>query len=142
ALRAEIEANNNTLLIEVGENLLARNDEGKFRHCLDHLLSNAAKFTRNGRVRLSLRRERNERGEWLIAEVEDTGAGIPKERISAIFEPFTQADESMTREYEGAGVGLAITSRLARLMGGAATVQSTPGRGSAFTLRIRADLEA
>jgi signal transduction histidine kinase len=142
ALRAEIEANGNTLVLNVSESLLVRNDDGKFRHCLDHLLSNAAKFTRNGQVRLALRRDRNERGEWLVADVEDTGVGIPKERIAAIFEPFTQADESTTREYEGAGVGLAITSRLARVMGGAATVQSAPGRGSVFTLRIRADLEA
>lgn len=143
AMRNGVEANGNTLVLALGPELSpVHSDAGKLRHCVEHLLTNAGKFTRNGQVVVSATREHSARGDWLVVAVQDNGVGIPSERISAIFEPFTQIDDSMTRAADGAGVGLAIASRTARLLGGALSVESTPGRGSTFTLRVRADLDA
>jgi signal transduction histidine kinase len=143
SVREAIEANGNTLTLDMGDHLAdVRTDPAKLRHCLEHLLANAGKFTRHGEVRLTLRRERGGQRDWLVAAVADTGIGIPSDRIAYIFEPFAQADDSDTRGFDGAGIGLAITSRYARLLGGAVTVESTPGRGSVFTLRVRTDLAA
>jgi signal transduction histidine kinase len=69
-------------------------------------------------------------------EVEDTGIGIPQAHLQKIFLPFEQVDSSLTRRHVGTGLGLAITSRLVNLMGGDVRVQSTPGAGSRFTLRV------
>ena len=141
ALRAGIETNGNTLIMAFGSNLAAiRSDAKKVRHCVEHLLSNAGKFTRDGQVVLRAACEREPSGDWLVISVQDNGAGIPPNRIKAIFEPFTQLDESMTRTADGAGVGLAISARTARLFGGNVSVESAPGCGSTFTLRVRADL--
>lgn len=136
ALRVGVESNGNELRLDIGELGDARGDPAKLRHCLEHLLSNAGKFTRNGVVTLRGRRERND----LYFTVADTGVGIAPEQQRAIFEPFAQAEAQTTRG--GAGLGLAITSRIARMLGGALTVESAAGRGSAFTLRVRADLGA
>lgn len=143
ALRAEIETNSNTLTLDIAGNLSGvRTDPAKLRHCLEHLLSNAGKFTRNGAVTLRVRREADESADWLIFTVEDTGIGIAPNRQQLIFEPFTLGDDSATRTTDGAGLGLAITSRIARQLGGGVSVRSVLGRGSIFTLRVRADLTA
>jgi signal transduction histidine kinase len=134
ALRVGVESNGNELRLDIGDLGQARGDPAKLRHCLEHLLSNAGKFTRNGVVTLRAWRERND----LFFTVVDTGVGIAPEQQRAIFEPFAQAQATRG----GAGLGLAITSRFARLLGGALTVESTAGKGSAFTLRVRADLGA
>jgi len=135
ALRTGIEANGNTLTLDIAELGSARSDPAKLRHCLEHLLSNAGKFTRDGSVLMRARRERDE----LIFSVVDTGMGVAPEQQRAIFEPFAQTAGEGIRS--GAGLGLAITARIARRLGGAVSVQSAPGRGSTFTLRVRADLE-
>ncbi|HYD87794.1 MAG TPA: HAMP domain-containing sensor histidine kinase [Vitreimonas sp.] len=141
AFRPAVEANHNTLAIDIAAPLGdAHTDPAKLRHCLEHLLSNAAKFTRDGAVTLRARRERSLRGDWLIFTVEDTGVGIAPDRLGAIFEPLTQGDDSATRAADGAGMGLAIIARIARLLGGTVSVESTPGQGAAFTLRVRADM--
>jgi signal transduction histidine kinase len=143
ALRSVVEANGNALSLDLDGDLASvRTDPSKLRHCLEHLLTNAGKFTRNGKVRVSARRERNAGRDWLSITVEDTGVGIPAEQIAAIFEPFSQADDSATRSFDGAGIGLAITARCARLLGGAVSVESAPGHGSVFTLRVPTDLAA
>ena len=98
-----------------------------------NLVSNAVKFTSQGKVTVSARSDGAEAVEVTVA---DTGVGIPPEKQQLIFQKFTQADGSVTREYGGTGLGLAICKGLAELMGGAITVESTVGRGSRFTVRL------
>jgi signal transduction histidine kinase len=105
-------------------------DEEKLRQIVINLLSNAAKFTERGSVRL---RAQASNGSVAIA-VSDTGIGIPPDKLDVIFEEFEQADASSTRLYGGTGLGLAIARRLARLMGGDVTAESVLGSGSTFRL--------
>ncbi len=114
-------------------------DLTKVRQTLFNLISNAAKFTENGMISLSVERQNDESGrEWIVFEVTDTGIGIAPEKIDTLFEEFTQADESTTRKYGGTGLGLAITRRFSELMGGSISCRSQPGRGSTFTVRLPA----
>jgi len=114
----------------------ARSDSAKLRQCLLNLGSNACKFTENGHVFILVRQE----GTELVFSVSDTGIGMSAEALDRLFQPFTQGDASTTRRYGGTGLGLAITWRFAELLGGGVEVESTPGQGSTFTLRVRADL--
>ena len=107
-------------------------DEEKLRQIIINLLSNAAKFTERGSIRLQAHAAN---GSVAIAVV-DTGTGIPADKLSLIFEEFEQADASSTRVHGGTGLGLAIARRLARLMGGDIAVESTLGSGSTFTLTL------
>ncbi|BCO31103.1 hypothetical protein TspCOW1_12060 [Thiohalobacter sp. COW1] len=115
-------------------------DETKLRQVLMNLLSNAAKFTENGEVRLGLARRREGEQEWIDFTVEDTGIGIPPEKLDRLFQEFSQIDSSSTRKYGGTGLGLAISRRICEKLGGSVEVDSEPGRGSRFTLRLPADL--
>lgn len=129
-------ANGTVINVEVREALGAAHTDGfKLSQCLLNLLSNAAKFTKDGQVKLRARRDDG----WLVFEVIDTGIGISPEAQKSLFQPFVQADASTTRAYGGTGLGLAITRRLARLLNGDVTVKSAPGQGSAFTLRVPTD---
>jgi PAS domain S-box-containing protein len=105
-------------------------DPRKLRQILLNLLGNAVKFTASGHV--ALRMEQGEHCARFV--VEDTGLGICPEEQQKIFEPFWQADRSLTREVEGTGLGLAISRRYAHLLGGEILVESEPGGGSRFTL--------
>jgi signal transduction histidine kinase/CheY-like chemotaxis protein len=107
-------------------------DEDKLKQILMNLLSNAVKFTEAGAVTVTARRHD---GEVRIA-VADTGIGIPEEALGRIFDEFSQADSSTTRQYGGTGLGLSISRHLAQLMGGDITVQSTVGAGSTFTVTL------
>jgi signal transduction histidine kinase len=107
-------------------------DEEKLRQIVINLLSNAAKFTASGSIRLDVQAE----GETVRIAVTDTGIGIAADKLGLVFEEFEQADASSTRLYGGTGLGLAIARRLARLMGGEVEAQSVPGRGSTFTLTL------
>jgi signal transduction histidine kinase/AmiR/NasT family two-component response regulator len=107
-------------------------DAGRLRQILGNLISNALKFTHEGKV--TVRLTRTSRGVRL--EVSDTGIGIAPDRIAALFETFAQADSSPTRRYGGAGLGLAICRQLAQAMGGDISACSMPGRGSAFTVEL------
>ncbi|MEN8376578.1 MAG: GAF domain-containing sensor histidine kinase, partial [Gemmatimonadota bacterium] len=126
-------------------------DPDKAQKVLENLLSNAFKFTHEGRVTLTLRVTENPAGpfaetadrdrgsappRWVEWEVRDTGIGIPGEKLNTIFDEFRQVDGSSTRLYGGTGLGLALCLRIARLLKGEVLVQSTPGEGSAFTLRL------
>jgi len=108
-------------------------DERRFRQILLHLGHNAVKFTSEGGVGMALRvRQRDATGFVLQGTVSDSGIGITAEQMAKLFEPFTQVDGSITRHHGGTGVGLAISRRLARLMGGDVWAESEPGRGSRF----------
>ncbi|MFO1268879.1 MAG: ATP-binding protein [Rubrivivax sp.] len=102
---------------------------------LINLVGNALEFTARGEVRLAARADPQVPG-MLRFDVVDTGIGIAPSKLAAIFEPFAQADGSVTRLYGGTGLGLSITRSIAQLMGGSVQVQSTPGTGSTFTLRL------
>ncbi|MCC5824416.1 MAG: response regulator [Phycisphaerales bacterium] len=107
-------------------------DPIRTRQILLNLLGNAVKFTDRGFVRLSLAHERGE----LVFRVADTGPGMDAEQMSRLFQPFSQVGDSSAKRHEGTGLGLAISQHLAGLMGGRISVESSPGRGSEFTLRI------
>ncbi len=112
-------------------------DVTKVRQSLFNLLGNAGKFTKNGTVRLEAGRETDSAGtEWMVFHVRDTGVGMTSDQAAKVFEAFTQADASTTRKFGGTGLGLAITREFSRMIGGDATVESEPGRGSVFTLRV------
>src|SRR5262249_31345360 len=104
------------------------------RQILLNLLSNACKFTKQGEVKLRVKKVVDGRN-WIEIAVADTGIGMTPEQQAKLFEEFTQADSSTARQYGGTGLGLAITRKLARMMGGDVTVTSEPGKGSVFTVR-------
>src|SRR5690606_38993807 len=114
-------------------------DVTKVRQMLFNLLSNASKFTDNGDIRVLARRESDERGEWVVFAVEDTGIGMSEEQQSRVFQPFSQADASTTRKYGGTGLGLAITRSFTEMLGGDISLRSTVGVGTTFTVRIPAE---
>jgi signal transduction histidine kinase len=99
---------------------------------LQNLLSNAAKFTHHGKIRLSVHRTDEE----FIFQVTDTGIGIAPEKLEEVFKPFTQADNSTTRQYGGAGLGLTISKQFCEMMGGHIHVTSELGKGSVFTVYL------
>jgi GAF domain-containing protein/CheY-like chemotaxis protein/anti-sigma regulatory factor (Ser/Thr protein kinase) len=113
-------------------------DLTKTRQALFNLLSNAAKFTERGTISLGVTRESGADGDWMTFAVRDTGIGMTPEQITRLFEEFSQADASVTRKYGGTGLGLALSRRLARMMGGDIAVESAAGRGSTFTMRLPA----
>jgi CheY-like chemotaxis protein len=118
-----------------------RADVTKVRQSLFNLLSNACKFTEGGTVRLEVAREGRDGG-WLTFRVSDTGIGMTPEHLGKLFKPFSQADPSATRRFGGTGLGLAITRHFCEAMGGDIEVESEPGVGSAFTIRLPAGGEA
>jgi PAS domain S-box-containing protein len=122
------------LQLELADNLptACRTDSLRLRQVLLNLLSNAVKFTEQGTVTLAAERA----GDQLVFRVSDTGIGIDPTQRSSIFNPFEQADGSMTRRFGGTGLGLAISSRLVGLLGGSISVDSTPGQGSCFEVRL------
>jgi GAF domain-containing protein/CheY-like chemotaxis protein len=115
-------------------------DMTKVRQVLLNLLSNACKFTKDGGVSLDVEREGSAGTSWVIFKVSDTGIGMSAEQLGRLFEEFMQADASTTRKYGGTGLGLALSRRLCRLMGGDIAVTSEPGQGSTFTVRLPADV--
>jgi signal transduction histidine kinase/ActR/RegA family two-component response regulator len=113
-------------------------DPGRLRQILINLIGNALKFTKEGRVEVAMRVEsQSDRQVCLCFEVRDTGIGIPPDKQAAIFQAFTQANESTTRQFGGTGLGLAISSQLTQLMGGRLWVESVLGEGSRFHFTVR-----
>ncbi|TXM90571.1 MHYT domain-containing protein [Methylobacterium sp. WL116] len=129
----------NVLVLDVADGVgQARTDAVKLRQCLFNLLSNAAKFTEGGTITLEGAREADAGGDWLRFTVRDTGIGMNPEQVGRLFQRFTQADESTTRNYGGTGLGLALSRAFAQLLGGDITVASVEGEGTSFTLRVPA----
>lgn len=108
----------------------------KLRQSLLNLLSNAVKFTKGGKITLSVRREMINGEEWIKFRVNDSGIGLSESQIETLFDAFSQADMSTTRRYGGTGLGLTISQKFCRLMGGEITVESELGRGSRFTISL------
>ncbi|MBN9416850.1 MAG: response regulator [Candidatus Eremiobacteraeota bacterium] len=108
----------------VGENYWLRGDRTRFRQVVSNLISNAIKFTSEGHIRLTGLVLEEEDKTTLEVRVSDTGIGVPAHQLTAIFDPFVQADASSTREYRGTGLGLAICKQLAEMMGGVCWVAS------------------
>ena len=135
--------NGNALEVEIGADVASmHSDLTKVRQSLLNLLSNAAKFTSGGTITLAVRRDRSPEGDMVSFEVRDTGIGMTPEQVGRLFRPFTQADASTTRRYGGTGLGLTLTRRFCRMMGGDVMLSSTPGAGSIFTIRLPAMLAA
>jgi signal transduction histidine kinase len=111
-------------------------DAGKFRNMTGQLLDNAAKFTQNGKIEFVAERLLEGADDELVIQVIDTGIGISPDQISHLFEKFTVADDSSTSKYGGTGLGLALSQKLCKLMGGEIFVESEVGKGSRFTIRI------
>jgi hypothetical protein len=133
--------NNNELKIHCPErvgSMLA--DLTKVRQAVFNLLSNASKFTKDGIIGLDVSREYAAGQEWVIFAVSDTGIGMTPEQMGKVFQEFLQADSSTTRDYGGTGLGLTLSRRLCRMMGGDITVASEVGKGSTFTIRLPAEV--
>ena len=113
-------------------------DQTRIRQALLNLASNAAKFTEKGTITISADRTTADAGEWIVISVADTGIGLTAEQKGRLFQEFVQADASTTRKYGGTGLGLAISRRFCQMMGGDITVESEPGQGSTFTIRLPA----
>jgi PAS domain S-box-containing protein len=151
--RPLVEKNGNTVEVYCRDNLDTMHaDMTKVRQVLLNLLSNAAKFTQNGKIAIGVERIKNEQlkminqeessqilisnSEFLSFRVADTGIGMTKEQLQRVFQPFTQADASTTRKYGGTGLGLAISQRFCQMMGGSIEASSTLGCGSTFTVLL------
>ncbi|MEO5588108.1 MAG: response regulator [Gemmatimonadaceae bacterium] len=131
--------NGNALRIDRHPDLAGmRADQSKVRQALFNLLSNAAKFTQDGSITLTAKRELMDDSEWIVFCIEDTGIGLSPDKIVRLFQDFTQADASTTRRFGGTGLGLALTRRFCQMMGGDVTVRSEEGVGSTFTMKIPA----
>jgi two-component system sensor histidine kinase/response regulator len=133
--------NNNVLTVRCADDVgMMYGDVMKIRQILLNLLSNAGKFTSNGRITVEARRQAPGGVPFIEFSVTDTGVGMTEEQGVRVFEPFTQADVTTTRKYGGTGLGLAIVSRFCELMGGSVTVQSKVGEGSCFVVSLPVEM--
>ncbi len=137
--RPLMEKNDNELVIaESGDQGSMHSDMTKVRQILLNLLSNAAKFTEQGVIRLESQNEIRDDGDWYRFSVSDSGIGMTPEQVEHVFEAFTQADESTSRKYGGTGLGLTISREFCEMLGGEINVSSELGKGSTFTLALPA----
>jgi signal transduction histidine kinase len=143
----EVIANVQPMIAEKGNKLVLKcrsdlgivsTDQTKLRQAALNLMSNAAKFTKDGTITLSVRRRKSQAGDWIEIQVQDTGIGIAQSDIGHLFQNFGQANRATSNKYGGTGLGLALSQKLCGLMGGAISVSSELGRGSCFTIRVLA----
>jgi signal transduction histidine kinase len=131
------QTNGNTMLRRIDPDLgNAMCDPVKLKNAINQLIDNAAKFTENGRIELVAERRRLGTSDELVVRVIDTGIGIARDQLPRLFEKFTVIDDSSTSKYGGTGLGLALSDKLCRLMGGEISVESKIGKGSRFTIRL------
>jgi signal transduction histidine kinase len=132
-----VQKNENELAIEMPDDIgVMHSDLTKIRQTLFNLLSNAAKFTKAGKIKIVVGTHLYRRRQFITFAVSDTGIGIKPGQLDRLFEPFTQADESTTRKYGGTGLGLAISRRFCRMLGGDIEAQSKLRKGSTFTVTL------
>ena len=137
-----VEKNANELSVEVDQELgTLHGDVTKVRQILFNLISNAAKFTKEGKITLSAKPDFIGNTSAVRLAVTDTGIGIPEDKLEHIFSEFSQADESTTRNYGGTGLGLALVKRFCEMMGGSIRVESTVGQGSDFIIMLPTRVE-
>jgi len=142
-VRPSAEKNGNALRLDIAPDVgEAHTDPFKLTQCLLNLLSNAAKFTKDGEIVVRARRKRLEAGDWIEISVVDSGIGLTEEQMSRLFAAFQQADAHTARRFGGTGLGLAITRRIMQLLGGDVAVTSRFGEGSIFTLSLPARADA
>ncbi len=134
--------NNNTLKLKYSKDLgYLRTDRPKLNRVLLDLVTNACKFTQDGRVELRVDAVVIDERRFFVFSVTDTGIGISEAMMDRLFEPFRMADESSTREYGGLGLGLALAKHYTEMLGGEISVESTLGEGSIFRVRIPVEPE-
>jgi signal transduction histidine kinase/CheY-like chemotaxis protein len=140
APNAQAKAIDLTFAVEADVPRRLRIDSTRVQQCVSNLVSNAIKFTQAGRVTVTASWEPHEDGAGrAVIRISDTGIGISEDAASRLFAMFSQADNSTTRRFGGTGLGLVISRKLARLMGGDITLTSREGEGSTFTLSFRAE---
>ncbi len=138
-IELQVQKNGNSLQIACAPEIgVMRADLGKVRQGLFNLVSNAAKFTHDGKIKVEAERQIMDGTDWILFRISDTGIGLGPEQILRLFQSFTQADASTTRKFGGTGLGLALTRRFCQMMGGDVTVHSVPGEGSIFTIKLPA----
>jgi signal transduction histidine kinase/CheY-like chemotaxis protein len=138
-IEMQVQKNGNTLEIDCAPDIgIMRADLGKVRQGLFNLVSNAAKFTHGGQIRVQAERQVMDGDGWILFRISDTGIGLSSEQIVRLFQSFTQADASTTRKFGGTGLGLALTRRFCQMMGGDVSVHSVLGEGSVFTIKLPA----
>ena len=129
----------NRLIVKCSSTLgIVSTDQTKLRQAALNLMSNAAKFTENGTITLSVHRRKSSAGDWIEIQVVDSGIGIGQSDIGRLFQNFGQANSATSSKYGGTGLGLALSQKLCALMGGGISATSEPGHGSCFTIRIPA----
>ena len=111
-------------------------DQMRLRQALLNLMSNANKFTERGTITIDARHQQENDGDWVALAVTDTGIGMTPEQMGKLFQEFSQASSTTASKYGGTGLGLVISRRFCQMMGGDISVESEPGRGSAFTIRL------
>jgi len=132
-----IAKNNNTFAMTIDPELnMIFTDLVRVRQCLLNLLSNASKFTKNGKITLDIKPVLRNTEKWIQFTVSDTGIGIPAEKLNLLFQAFSQTDASTTRQYGGTGLGLYLTKTFCMMLGGEISVKSESGKGSAFTILL------
>ena len=117
-------------------------DQMRLRQALLNLMSNANKFTDHGTITIDARQGQEDGRDWITLAVTDTGIGMTPEQMGTLFQEFSQASSATASKYGGTGLGLAISRRFCQMMGGDITVESEPGRGSTFTIRLPRVVEA
>jgi signal transduction histidine kinase len=133
----------NTLEITVADDVgLMHADPSKVRQSLLNLLSNACKFTTHGGITLQVTREKGDRSDCYLFQVQDTGIGLTTEQLGTLFQEYVQGDAATARQYGGTGLGLAISRRFCRLMGGDIVAASACRQGAIFTMRLPVVVQA
>lgn len=136
-----VSVNHNSLHVEsAGELGTSLSDAVKVRQILYNLLSNACKFTEHGHIVFTIKREIRDREAYHVFDIQDTGIGMTEGQVARLFQAFTQAEASTMRQYGGTGLGLVISQRYCRMMGGHITVESSLGVGSTFSVCLPADV--
>jgi PAS domain S-box-containing protein len=140
-VRPLVDERGNSLTVDCPAQLAPMcSDQMKVRQILSNILSNAAKFTRNGSIAVTVRPTVKDDGDWITIRIADTGIGMTAIQLENVFGEFIQADSSTTREYGGTGLGLAISRQMVHMLGGEISAASTPDEGSVFSIRLPASL--